>query len=83
MYSNTYLLVIARSIDILACSWVWRDYDITISSMCGLELRKPRPASWARILGWCLNHIQANHCELAIVADRQRSSQALRILDPS
>lgn len=79
-YSNSYAMVLARSLDILACSWIWRDYDITISSMTGLELRKSAPARWAKILGWCLNHLQANHCEQAIVADIARCTEALKIL---
>lgn len=79
-YSNAYFLVIFRGIDILACTWIWRDYDITISSMTGLELRKPAPAWWARWLGRFLNTLQANHCELAIAADKLRIKQAQEIL---
>lgn len=79
-YTNTYFLVLLRAFDILACSWVWRDYDITISSMTGLELRKPAPKRWARVLGWVLNHLQAGHCESAILADRERCLEALKIL---
>jgi hypothetical protein len=77
---NSYGLVIARSVDILACSWIWRDYDITISSMAGLELRKPAPARWARVLGGILSKLQTNHCELAIVADLARVVAAEAIL---
>lgn len=80
-YDNAYVVVIARTIDILLCGWIWRDYDITISSMTGLELRKPSPARWARILGGFLNWIQTNHCELAIAADLNRCSQAIAILE--
>jgi len=78
--NNSYGMVLARAIDILACSWIWRDYDITISSMTGLALRKASPPRWAKVLGWCLNHLQTNHCELAIQADLQRVSQAAAIL---
>jgi hypothetical protein len=79
-YSNGYVIVIARTIDILFCGWIWRDYDVTISSMTGLELRNPAPRWWARWLGWVLNHIQTNHCELAITADIERANQALALL---
>lgn len=79
-YRNTYFLVLLRAIDILACSWIWRDYDITISSMCGLELRKAQPAWWARWLGGLLNKLQAGHCESAIIADTDRCREALSIL---
>ena len=79
-YNNSYGVVVARSLDILCASWVWRDYDITISSMCGLELRKADPALWARGVGAFLNWVEANHCELAIQADLERSAQAQAIL---
>jgi hypothetical protein len=82
-YNKGYLVLLARAIDILACTWIWRDYDITISSMAGLELRKANPRIWARLLGGLLNTLQANHCELAIASDRLRAQQALAILgDP-
>lgn len=76
-YSNGYVIVLARTLDILLCGWIWRTYDITISSMTGLELRNNVPKKWAVILGWVLNHIQANHCELAIQADIERAMFAL------
>jgi hypothetical protein len=79
-YSKGYAIVLARSVDIMLAGWVWRTADVTISSLCGLELRKPAPRKWARILGWILNHLQRNHCELAIQADRERAQQALQIL---
>jgi hypothetical protein len=79
-YSNVYFLVLLRAVDILACSWIWRDYDITISSMCGLQLRTAKPAWWAKILGNTLNWLQAGHCESAIIADTDRCQQALSIL---
>lgn len=55
--------------------------DITISSMCGLELRKQqwnvKGANYVIAddliwLGNILNKIQTNHCELAIKADLDR-----------
>ena len=79
-YTNTYFLVLLRAFDILACSWVWRDYDITISSMTGLAMRKPFPPRWARWLNAFLNWIETNHCELAIQADQERARQAQAIL---
>lgn len=79
-YNNSYGVVVARSIDILCASWVWRDYDITISSMAGLECRKARPRRWAVLLNAFLNWVETNHCELAIEADQERARQALAIL---
>jgi hypothetical protein len=79
-YDNSYLFVLMRSLDILTGSWIWRDYDITVSSMTGLALRNPSPPRWARILGGFLNWLQTNHCELAIQADLLRCQQAEAIL---
>ena len=78
--SNAYTMVLARAVDIFACTLIWRDYDVTISSMCGLQLRTTKPALWARALGWVLNHLQANHCDLAIAADLQRAKATLTML---
>lgn len=78
---NTYAVLIARALDILLCTWIWRDYDLTISSMCGLELRRAAPAWWAVVFGrWFLNNIEHNHCELAIAADIVRCQAALTML---
>lgn len=78
---NSYVMVLARSVDILCCTFIWRDYDITISSMCGLELRKGAAAKWwAKLLGGFLNGIQPGHCELAIIADQTRATVALLML---
>jgi hypothetical protein len=82
-YNNAYFFVILRGVDIVACTWIWRDYDITISSMAGLELRKPKPALWARLLAGFLNWLQKNHCEQAIAADTLRALQALKVLEPT
>jgi hypothetical protein len=79
-FRNVYFLVILRGIDILFCTWIWRNYDITISSMCGLELRRPLPKLWARWLGAFLNWLQPGHCESAIIADQARCQAALVIL---
>ena len=73
-------MVIARSFDILFCTWVYKEYDLTISSMCGLELKKENPRLWARTLGWCLNKIQKDHCLKAIINDISRAEEALEIL---
>ena len=79
--NNSFLMVVLRGIDILAATWIWRDYDITISSLTGLELRKPKPRKWAVVLGWILNHIQKNHCELAIISDLARALTTVKTLE--
>jgi hypothetical protein len=80
-FNNSYGFVFLRAVDLFWASLVWRDYAVTISSMTGLELRKPAPKRWARILGWCLNHLQAGHCEAAIAADLTRAYLAIKILE--
>ncbi len=80
MFSKSYGVLLARAVDVLLCTWIWRDYDITISSMTGLELRRSNPIWWAKGLGWVLNKIQSGHCEKAIAADTARAQAALAIL---
>jgi hypothetical protein len=82
-FNNAWAIVILRAFDVFWACVIWRDYDITISSYTGLELRKAQPREWARMLGWILNHIQANHCEIAIKADIERCKEALMILGGS
>ncbi len=79
-YRWSWTRVLATAVDVMFATAIWREYDITISSQCGLQLRKPDPAWWAQWLGWVLNHIQKNHCELAIKDDIQRADAALSIL---
>jgi len=78
--NNGYAFLLVRAVDVLACTWVWRQVDITISSMAGLELRKANPKRWARILGGALNRLQAGHCEMAIAGDIERCTDALTVL---
>ena len=72
---------LALFVDLFFCAAIWRDADITISSMCGLELRSRVPVWWAKVLGGLLNRIQANHCELAIKDDMLRCGLAMSILE--
>jgi len=47
-----------------------REPNITISTGCGLELRKENPAWWACLIGrQFLNRFWPNHCEIAIRYD--------------
>jgi hypothetical protein len=72
---------IAVALDILTLSVTWKQYDVTISSWCGMEIRKGSAGNkFGRALGWCLNHLQANHCELAILADLERAQSAATYL---
>lgn len=83
-WEKTYTHAIAIAADMFGSALRFSNTgaDITISSMCGLELRKQQwnvhegtnyslceDLIW---LGKILNKIQANHCELAIQADLDR-----------
>lgn len=79
-YNKAYVICIARCVDICIGGWLWRDYDITISAQCGLAMRRERPPLWARWLGWFLNTLETDHCELAITCDYERAQAAMVIL---
>jgi hypothetical protein len=67
--------------DMFWCAIIWRDTGITISSMVGLEIRRPNPGWWARGLHATLNWIETDHCELAIKNDLLRAQAAQLILE--
>lgn len=81
-FNRGYAVLLLRVLDVAVQTVIWRDYDITISAQCGLEIRKAKPAAWARVLNWFLNKCEANHCELAITCDRERAYAAIGILGP-
>lgn len=62
-------------------SVLWsRDFDITISSRCGLYWRKGNPPFFWFLLHKALNRLQPNHCEEAIASDIARAKLALQLL---
>lgn len=77
---QTWVYKAIRAVDIFGAAVVFRDTDVTISSECGLALRRPAPPRWARWLGAFLNWVQPGHCEIAIAADIQRAKDALALL---
>jgi len=77
---HTYAGKVLLAIDDLAATLIWRNYGISVSAMTGLALRLQDPPRWAKVLGWVLNHIEANHCELAIQDDLWRNEQARAVL---
>src|SRR5579862_2930615 len=51
-------------------SVLWsRDFDITISSQCGLYYRKGNPPAFWALLHRMLNGLQKGHCESALAGD--------------
>lgn len=71
---------LAVAIDVLLASWFWKVPDVTISSLCGLALRKdPKVRSFNGYLGRLLNRIQTEHTEKAIAHDLARA-EAIKVL---
>lgn len=79
-YNKTYVVLIARVIDVAMQTFIWRDYDITISAQTGLAMSQLNPPLWARALNAFLNALEPDHCKLAIACDIERAQQALNIL---
>jgi hypothetical protein len=62
-------------------SVLWsRDFDITISSQCGLYWRKGNPPVFWHVLHIGLNLLQKDHCELALLGDLARAQAAIKLL---
>ena len=78
--SGTYLYKLLIALDMLGAVVLFRDADVTISAMTGLQLRRARPAWWARILGGFLNGLSHGHCERAMVDDIARAERAINRL---
>lgn len=79
-WQGTFTYVIARAADVMTASIIWRQPDVTISSHCGLELRKPKGNWFLRGLGRLLNRMQAGHTEMAIRGDIQEAKEAIQFL---
>lgn len=78
---KTYLFKFFLYLDRFIGAIIWRESNVTISSQCGLELRKPNPAWWARWLGdKFLNRFWPHHCEIAINYDAECCRQTLKYL---
>jgi hypothetical protein len=75
-----YVYKVLLFLDLFACAVIFRDPDVTISAETGLALKRPNPPRWARVLGWILDHIQANHCALAVDDDIARARAAIAYL---
>lgn len=76
-FEQTYVFKVLIYLDRFAGALIFRDSNITISAQCGLELRKDKPAWWAKVLGGALNWIEANHCEKAISYDAYTARETL------
>jgi hypothetical protein len=86
-WANTYTHALAIAADMFGSAILWanKTADVTISSVCGLELRREalgQKSATQRlvILGKVLNWIQPGHCEMAIAADMSRLETARTFL---
>lgn len=80
VYSNAYIVVVARAAD-LFFAMVWkRKYGVTISSFTRLYMMLPSPPKWAIRLNRFLDFFEKNHCELARLCDIERAQAAMDIL---
>lgn len=62
-------------------SVLWsRDFDVTISSQCGLYFKRGNPPLFWALLHRMLNCLQQDHCELAMESDLKRAQGAIREL---
>lgn len=77
---TTYVSKVLLAFDYFV-SVLWnRDFDITISSQCGLYWRKGNPPAFWHALHVCLNTLQAGHCEQALLGDLARAQAAIKLL---
>lgn len=78
--SKTYVFKVLLYLDMFVSALIWRNPDITISSQTGLALQTLAPPKWATVLGWVLDKLQPNHCQLAIADDLTRAQAAVATL---
>lgn len=85
-WDKTYSFTLAIAADVLTASILWNRRDVTVSSLCGLQLRRianQEGGIWILVqLGRLLNKIQANHCELAIQGDLAEARETIQFLQP-
>lgn len=79
-WSQTYSYTLAIGVDILTASIFWKTQGVTVSSLCGLALRRGETRTFLARLGKILNKINANHCENAIASDLARQATAVALL---
>ena len=62
-------------------SVLWsRDFDLTISSQCGLYWKRGNPPLFWSVLHRILNGLQKDHCEQACLGDLARARVAIKEL---
>ena len=77
---RTYVGKALLALDYFASVLISRDFNITISSQCGLYWRRYPPPLFWRWLHILLNLLQKDHCELSILGDLARAQAAIKLL---
>lgn len=75
-----YVQKILFGLDVFLCVVIFRDPDVSISSETKLASERAKPPRWATALRWCLDHIQKDHCALAVEHDILRAQTAIKYL---
>jgi hypothetical protein len=77
---KTYVAKVLLALDYLvSCLWD-RNFDLTISSQCGLYWRTGHAPWFWWTLHELLDALQKNHCELAIIGDLTRAQATIKLL---
>lgn len=84
-WANTYSFTLAIAADTFTASLLWNRTDITVSSLCALQLRRKAAGlgyNWGLVkLGGALNWIQTGHCEGAVLYDLARANSVIQLLE--
>lgn len=77
---KTYVGKVLLALDLFV-NVLWdRDFNLSISSTCGLYWRRGNPPAFWYVLHRLLNALQKEHCELAMLSDLTRAQQAIKLL---
>lgn len=83
-WDNTYTHNLAVAVDFFSASLFWNRADVTVSSLCGLQLRRRAQGEGFQAglvaLGDFLEWINPGHCEAAIKADFARMEVASQLM---
>jgi hypothetical protein len=77
---RTYVTKVLLAFDYFVCVLWTRNIGLSISGQAGLYWRRGRPPVFWYALHEGLNVIQKDHCELALVHDRERADAVVKLL---
>lgn len=83
-WTSTYTGRLTIAVDMLTASIFWNRTDTTVSSLCGIQLRRRACGQgyqrFLAALGDLLNWLNPNHCEGAILGDFSRMMKTVQQL---